>query len=66
MHGLTVLTCCLRSLKSLVLPGLKGLEFQLGFKLFGEVKAVGMVVNEGKWNGLMRGSEEDTMWKGLP
>jgi len=66
VHGLTVLTCCLGSLKSLVLPGLKGLESWLGFKLFDEVKTMGMVVNEGKWNGLMRGSEDDTKWKGLP
>jgi len=39
---------------------LKDFESRLDFKLFGEVKTVGMEVNEGKWNGYMRGSENYT------
>ena len=38
----------------------------MDFKLFGEVETVEMDVNGGKRNGLMRGSEDDTKWKGLP
>jgi len=40
------------------LPGLKAFEFWLDFKLFGEVKTVGMDVNGIKRSGILRGSED--------